>query len=115
MPDFSCPLPWSALTAPFGPGSPALLLVPDRWIASVMAAALGAILSTTASAPTETRVADFTRELRIVLRLTENLPRETWEMATPYTRASSALTKRRPSTAPLFTSGDEVNRNETPT
>jgi hypothetical protein len=74
-------LSWWALTAPFGLGSATLLFTPDRWIASATATALGAILSTTASAPTETMVADFTREtreLRIVLRLTENLPRGTW-------------------------------------
>jgi hypothetical protein len=44
--------------------------LPDLWIASAMAVALGATLSATASAPTDTSVAVFARELRIVLRLT---------------------------------------------
>ncbi|MGW7468445.1 hypothetical protein ACWGJT_28245 [Streptomyces xantholiticus] len=44
--------------------------MPDLWIASAMACVLGTTLSATASAPAETIVAEFTRELRIVLRLT---------------------------------------------
>jgi hypothetical protein len=66
------------------------VLLPDLWIASAMAVALGAMLSTTASAPTDTMAADFTRELRIVLRLTENLPRELGRIR-PQARALGAL------------------------
>ncbi|MED7826321.1 hypothetical protein [Streptomyces chiangmaiensis] len=52
------------------PGGATALSAPDLWIASAMAVVLGAILSATASAPADTSVTVFARELRIVLRLT---------------------------------------------